>query len=116
MLSFRFIFDILTWEIVLQLPSRLQKQILRPASEMVHNEKQHEKNQNVKEVIEEDNKNQTNDAARNVSTHGRRKEPHLKLCVIQQIRDKWREREKVRQDDEGGVRVKRHRDRRGREI
>lgn len=45
--------------------------LLRPSSEMVHDKKQHEKHQNVDEVVKEDHENQTNDAARNVPTHGR---------------------------------------------
>lgn len=58
----------LSYKLSLRLKMNL---FLRPPSEMVHNKKQHEKYQNVDEVVKEDHENQTNDGARNVSTHGR---------------------------------------------
>lgn len=58
----------LSYKLSLRLKMNL---FLRLPSEMVHNKKQHEKYQNVDEVVKEDHENQTNDAARNVSTHGR---------------------------------------------
>ena len=49
---------------------------------MVHNKKQEKKDQNVQKVVKEDKKNETDDAARDVSTHGRREKPRLKVCVV----------------------------------
>lgn len=58
---------------------------------MVHDKKQHEKYQNVDEVVKEDHENQTNDAACNVSTHGRSNK---------MWRSEWK-RQKVILDDAG---------------
>lgn len=58
---------------------------------MVHKEKYDKDNQNVQKIVKEDDKNETNDAAGNVTTHGWRGEKKEVKCSFAQM-FRWREK------------------------